>query len=280
VYPLTKPSGFHPLAYLARILDLIEIDSTFYAMPRRDHAERWVQHVAFNAGFRFFVKLNREFTHAPEPAGRGAEAWEPKASAFLAGIEPLLRAKKLAGILVQFPISFLHGKNEVWRLARIRALLADVPLVLEVRHQSWFTPPALDSVRGLSYSLAHLDLPPAWNHPPDWHDPTGPIGYLRLHGRNRAAWFRNAAGRDERYDYLYATSELVELVDKARRIARGHDETAVVTNNHFNGKAVANAIEIIHLLRGERIAAPAELIAAFPHLAAITRSEGQQNLFG
>jgi uncharacterized protein YecE (DUF72 family) len=279
VYPALKPPGFHPLVHLARFFEVIEIDSTFYAMPRREHVERWARLVVDRPRFRFFVKLHRDFTHSKGAVPADADAWEEKAAAFLAATEPLRRARKLAGFLVQFPVTFLHGKNEVRRIGRIRSLFPDVPLVLEVRHQSWFTPPAIDTLRGLSYSLAHLDLPAAWNHPPDWHEPTGPIGYLRLHGRNGAAWFRAEAGRDDRYDYLYATAELDGLAAKARRIASGHDETAVVMNNHFSGKAVANAIEILFLLRQEKIAAPSELVSAFPHLAAITRSEGQQDLF-
>jgi uncharacterized protein YecE (DUF72 family) len=276
VYPTLKPSGFHPLAYLARFFETIEIDSTFYAAPRAEHAQRWARLVEERHDFRFFVKLHRDFTHAGEPE----TGWEEPAAVFRAGIEPLRRAKKLSGVLVQFPVSFLHGKSEVRRLGRIKALFPDVPLVLEVRHQSWFTPPAIASVRGLSYSLAYLDLPAAWNHPPDFHEPTGPIGYLRLHGRNAKQWFRAAAGRDERYDYLYATGELETLAHKARRIASGHDQTSVITNNHFSGKAVANAIEIVHLLSGAVVPAPPELIAAFPSLAAFTESSGQQSLFG
>ena len=54
----------------------------------------------------------------------------------------------------------------------------------------------------------------------------------------------------------------------------------MITNNHFSGKAVANALEIIASLGGEKPLAPAELIAAYPHLATITRSEGQETLFG
>jgi uncharacterized protein YecE (DUF72 family) len=276
VYPTLKPAGFHPLAYLARFFDTIEVDSSFYAHPRAEHAQRWARLVEERRDFRFFLKLHRDFTHAPEPES----GWQEPAASFRAGLEPLRRAKRLAGVLVQFPVSFLHGKSEVRRLGRIKALFPDVPLVLEVRHQSWFTPPAIDVVRGLSYSLAYLDLPAAWNHPPDWHEPTGPIGYLRLHGRNSEAWFRPSAGRDARYDYLYATSELTGLAQKAQRIASGHDQTAVITNNHFSGKAVANAIELVHLLRGEAVPAPPELIAAFPALSTFTQSSGQQSLFG
>ena len=279
VYPIAKPAGFHPLAYLARYFDCIEVNSTFYATPHREHTKRWAQLVGGHPRFRFLVKLNREFTHASVGDEVDHAAWEARAREFDAAIEPLRRARRLQCVLVQFPVTFLFGKSEVRRLGRLKALFPDVALALEVRHTSWFTPPALDTLRGLSYSLAYIDLPAAWNHPPPWHAPTGPIGYLRLHGRNREQWFRRDAGRDAKYDYLYAREELDDLARKAQRLATMHDEVAVITNNHFAGKAVANAIEIQFLLSGSRVGAPAELVEAYPELRAITRSEGQQTMF-
>lgn len=280
VYPAHKPHGFHALAHLARFFDTIEINSTFYAMPRAEHAERWAALVADRPSFRFYAKLNRDFTHLPEPTADGrAGEWEEKAAVFSAGIAPLARSKKLAGLLVQFPVTFLHGKSEVRRLGRLRSLFPEQQLVLEVRHQSWFERPAIDQVRGLSYSLAHIDLPSAWNHPPAWHEPTGPIGYLRLHGRNESTWFQSDAERDDKYDYLYSARELDEIAHKAHRLGSLHDETAVVTNNHFSGQAVANAIDLMFLLQGQPVAAPFEIVESFPHLRERTRIEGQQPLF-
>jgi len=274
VYPTSKPEGFHPLAFLARFFDCVEINSSFYAMPRPEHAAHWVQLVAAHPDFRFLVKLNREFTH-----GSVQDAWVGLAEEYRRGIDPLLRSRKLGAILAQFPASFAFGAEGVRRLGRIKGLFPDTALVLEVRHASWFAPPGLDAIRGLSYSLAYIDLPPAWNHPPEWHPPTGPIGYLRLHGRNTEQWFRRDSGRDDKYDYLYAEAEVETLADKARRIASVHDETSVVTNNHFAGKAVANALELRSHLLGKPVPAPSEIVEAFPRIRPRVRIEGQQSLF-
>lgn len=274
VYPASKPEGFHPLAFLSRFFDCIEVNSSFYAMPRAEHAGHWVQLVAARPDFRFLVKLNREFTHGAAPA-----TWPDLAEEYRKGIEPLVRSRKLGAILAQFPASFSFGAEGVRRLGRIKSLFPEAPMVLEVRHASWFTPPGHDTIRGLSYSLAYVDLPPAWNHPPDWHPPTGPIGYLRLHGRNTEQWFRRDAERDDKYDYLYGESEIEELAAKARRIASVHDETTVVTNNHFAGKAVANALELRSSLSGELVPAPSEIVEAFPRLRSRVRIEGQQSFF-
>lgn len=276
VYPRDKPPGFHPLAHLARYFDCIEVDSTFYAYPRRENVQRWAELVREHPSFRFFAKLHRDFTQAPE---REPATWEANARAYRDGLEPLRREKRLSGVLVEFPVSFLFGKVEVRRLGRIRELLDGLPLILEVRHESWFTPPALASIRGVGHSLAYVDLPAAWNHPPAWHEPTGPIGYVRLHGRNEHAWSRAEANHDERFDYLYGADEIELISRRAERVAALHDSTAVLTNNHRSGKAIANALELAARLRRARVAAPPEIVESFPGLASIATIDGQRPLF-
>ncbi|HVS10843.1 MAG TPA: DUF72 domain-containing protein [Planctomycetota bacterium] len=281
VYPRQKPRGFHPLRYLARFVDCIEINSTFYAMPTAHSASRWASLLDEWSDFRLTAKLHRDFTHFATHFKRGEAApeAEQQAQAFLEGLAPLVRTRRLAALLVQFPISFHHGPAEVRRLGWLHAHLGKLPLVLELRHDSWYTPPALAAITGLGFSLAHIDLPPAWNHPPPWHAPTGPVGYLRLHGRNRVSWFDREAGRNARYDYLYSPEELDPLVEKARRLSAEYDETYVTTNNHFSGKAVANAIEIRAALRGHAVSAPPELVRAYPRLSSSAQVSGQQELF-
>ncbi|MFT7676892.1 MAG: hypothetical protein ACI8QC_000869 [Planctomycetota bacterium] len=272
VYPRAKPSGFHPLRHLSRYLDGIEVNSPFYALPRPDVVSRWAEIVQAQPEFRFVVKLYQGFTHRPVDEGR----WKEEAASFLTAMQPLQRKQLLSAVLVQFPVTFQHGAEEVRRLGRLRALFPDLPLVLELRHQSWFERPAFDTIRGLSYSLAHVDLPVAWNHPPERHGPTGPIGYLRLHGRNSEQWFRKEATRDERYDYLYNPPEVGELTRKAASIASETDETWIVTNNHFAGQAVANAIEIQYMLAGKKpVPAWPEIVSSYPHLGPLTEISGQ-----
>jgi uncharacterized protein YecE (DUF72 family) len=280
VYPRDKPRGFHPLAYLARYVDCIELNSSFYATPNPDHARRWVELVRDRPAFRFTAKLEQAFTHAPLPVQGDAELAE-RAAAWLAGVAPLVAADRLAAVLVQLPHSARWGDASRARLARIDALFgaAGLPFVLEVRHASWYAEAALAAIDALGWSLAEIDLPAAPDHPPKAPPQVGPLGYHRLHGRNAAAWFDKRAGRDDRYDYLYGPDELEELVRATRRLAAGRDETFVITNNHFSGKAVANALELLSALSGAAPLAPAELVRAFPRLGPIVRIEGQGTLF-
>jgi uncharacterized protein YecE (DUF72 family) len=65
----------------------------------------------------------------------------------------------------------------------------------------------------------------------------------------------------------------------ALELAEEHDEVYIVSNNHFEGQAVANAIELRARLVGERVPAPAELMARYPRLGERAESVGQQELF-
>jgi len=278
VYPREKPRGFHPLRMLARYVDCIEINSSFYATPRADYCERWVDLVRDQPEFRFTAKLQNVFTHQ-----RLDEDYDRNAGSYLAGLEPLRAAGRLSACLVQFPLSFHRTQPALDRLARLAETFGPLRLVLEVRHRSWFDTDTLAAVARLGYSLARIDLPAAADHPSDEAQEqamgSGPIGYLRLHGRNARTWFAPGAGRDQRYDYLYDSGEVAEVVGLARRLASGTDETFVITNNHFSGKAVANALEIIAGVSGSPALAPVQLIAAYPRLAESVRPDGQTTLF-
>lgn len=281
VYPRRKPRGFHALPFLARYVDCVELNSSFYALPDPRHVETWVRHVEPWPEFRFTAKLHGDLTHG-EPRDVAAGV-----GAYLASIEPLCSSHRLGSILVQFPLGFRDGDGARGRLAQLAEALRSSTVVVELRHASWFEPGALEYLGGLGggrWSLAEIDLPPppagsSARHPPVEPAKVGPQGYLRVHGRNQAAWFDPGSGRDQKYDYLYTPDEVQELVERSRRLAGGRDETYVITNNHFGGQALANAIEIRAALRGEPVPAPAELVHSFPRLARVARSEGQQQLF-
>jgi uncharacterized protein YecE (DUF72 family) len=281
VYPRRKPKGFHPLRALARWFDCVEINSSFYATPSARNAEHWAELVADRPRFRFTAKLQRIFTHEPLPTG------EAEVRAFHEGLQPLADARRLAALLVQLPRTFARAEAAEGRLAWIAERFGGWPLVLELRHRSWFEPEPLARVRELGYALCGIDLPDGADRPAeDQLAGVGervaprPLAYLRLHGRNRDAWFDPRATRDRKYDYLYAPEEVRELADATRRIASGAEETYVITNNHFTGKAVVNGLELLAELGGAPVLGPVELLDAYPRLRARVKPDGQDTLFG
>ena len=73
VYPVPKPKGFDPLAYLAQYFSTIEINSTYYGSPLPATADKWVARVEPFPDFKFTAKLWKRFTHERKTAWTRAE---------------------------------------------------------------------------------------------------------------------------------------------------------------------------------------------------------------
>ena len=100
---------------------------------------------------------------------------------------------------------------------------------------------------------------------------TSRTGYIRLHGRRYDTWFSDdpMLPRHERYNYLYNEDELAPWAARVQTMARNTEVTFVVTNNHFQGKSVVNALQMIHLLTGAKVHIPEPLRQHYPQLEAI-----------
>lgn len=260
VYPEAKPAGFDPLEYLARYFDTIEINSTFYRAPRPDVARRWARRVAEFPDFKFTAKLWQRFTHDRE------SAWNAEEAAMVhEGLSPLADDGRLGAVLVQFPWSFKATQENLEWLGDVAAEFAEFPLVVEVRHSSWNEPDFYRWLQEHDCGFVNIDQPLFNRSIEPSSRGTGAVGYVRLHGRNYEDWFREGAGRDARYDYLYSREELEPWVERVRALAEGGmaDDVYVVTNNHYRGQAAANAVMLSAMLEGASKLAPEPLFASF-----------------
>jgi uncharacterized protein YecE (DUF72 family) len=191
VYPAKAERGFDPLAYLAQYFDTVEINSTFYRIPDAQMTRRWAARVVDHPHFRFTAKLWQGFTH------EGSASAQDEA-AFKQAIAPLQEAGTLGAVLLQFPYRFHHTPENRAYLRRLTDAFREFPLVLEIRHRSWDRPQVYDFLRELGVGFCNIDQPPVSYSIGLTHIVTSPIGYLRLHGRNAAMWFKEEAGRDAR----------------------------------------------------------------------------------
>ncbi|MCU0723354.1 MAG: DUF72 domain-containing protein [Planctomycetes bacterium] len=262
VYPARRPPGFDELAFVARYFDAVEVNNTFYRPPSAKDSASWARRVADSPRFLFTVKLHQRFTH-----GTGEPWTAADAAAFRAGIEPLAAAGRLGALLLQFPFSFRNTEANRAALARLAGEFGARPLVAELRHASWDAPPVAPFLAANGIAPCRIDAP-GREGPPAVAPPPAAVAYVRFHGRNREAWFRKDAGRDERYDYLYAPEELRSWAPVLRAMAGASPLVFVVGNNHFKGKAPANILALKRLLEGGGVEAPAPLIEAYPFLKA------------
>ena len=262
VYPPRLPARDH-LAYVAAYVDMVEVNSTFYRPPSARSTETWARKAEERPGFFFTAKVHRDVTH-------GGVLDPELIRSFNEGMEPLRATGKLRQLLAQFRYDFADAPRARDHLQGIRDAFEPVaPLVLELRHNSWQAPGALDFLGSLGVTVANLDYPTARDSFNLLECRVGLDGYLRLHGRNRKAWFDKNAGRDEAYNYLYDAGELAGLRDRIFSLRRSLRSLTVVANNHFRGKEIANTLELKSLVTGRPVPVPPLLLAEYPRLAAI-----------
>jgi uncharacterized protein YecE (DUF72 family) len=141
-------------------------------------------------------------------------------------------------------------------------------LAVEVRHKSWQREDALKFLEGLGVSVCNLDYPTTYNSFDMQHCTVGKTGYFRLHGRNEEKWF-SKAGRDETYDYYYNSDELDQIKQRIGKLANAFETLTIISNNHYRGAELANALELKALLSGQKQLVPEGLLKAYPNLARI-----------
>lgn len=273
VYPQKPGAKFDPLEYLSRFFDTIEINSSFYRPPAPSTTKSWAKRVAGNRDFTFTAKLHRVFTHE-----RGKATAQDEKD-FRLGMDELAEADRLGTILLQFPWSFKNTDEERAYLTKLLNRFKDYPLVIEVRHTSWNTAATYEEFEELGVGICNIDQPLFQKSIKPSALTTSSVGYVRLHGRNYQNWFRESAPRDERYNYLYSTEELDPWITRIRQVAKQAKETYVITNNHFLGKAVVNALEIKSVIEEHPVPGPSPLFNKYPRLkdSAIPR-EGASDL--
>ena len=260
VYPKPKPPHFDQLAYIADFFDTVEINSSFYGPPAPKTSRQWVQRVSANEDFRFTAKLWKRFTH------ERAKAWtRSEVAKVRSGFDVLMESGKLGAVLLQFPWSFKRTEpNQEW-LGDVTRTFSPYPLVLEVRHSSWLTPDFLPMLAEEGIGFVNIDQPLFSKSIGPTAHATSRVGYIRVHGRNYKDWFRKKAPVEQRYNYLYRPDQLEPWVERTKEVAAdpATREVYVVTNNHYKGKAVANALMMKSMMGGETVTAPPGVYEAY-----------------
>jgi uncharacterized protein YecE (DUF72 family) len=272
VYPSRRAKGFHEATYLAQYFDTIEINTSFYQPLRPEHAAQWIDRVSANPRFVFTAKLWQRFTHDVRSTASASAAEDERE--VRAGFDVLRAANKLGVVLLQFPFSFHRTEETVAYLSSLLKRFADYPLVVEVRHGTWDSPEILELLQSSGVSFCNIDQPIIGRSLGPSARTTSGVGYVRLHGRRYDTWFSDdeAIPAHERYNYLYTPEELAPWVTRIHKVTERTHETFVITNNHFQGKAVVNALQLISILKGSKVGVPEPLRRHFPQLEEIADS--------
>jgi uncharacterized protein YecE (DUF72 family) len=269
VYPPDlKRRKLHPLEYLAQFFDCCEINTSFYGHIRPSVGKGWCEKTAaVNPEFQFTAKLFQGFTHAPRgtrppsPFQLTVSTEEEKLAR--EGLDSIAREGKLGAVLIQFPVSFKNADDTRDYLFQLIAKFKEYPRVLEIRHESWNDPDILSRLAEQGVGFCNIDQPHLGESIRETQHVTSPVGYVRLHGRNYKEWFQ-AGNRNDRYNYLYKPGELEGWKYKITNISRNSEKTFAITNNHYQGQAAVNALELKNMLSGKKVKAPHTLVEHYP----------------
>jgi uncharacterized protein YecE (DUF72 family) len=200
--------GFYPpdlkaedmLGHYAARLPTVEINNTFYRMPKREVLAGWAG--AVPEGFRFAIKASRRITHisrlkvesAAEPLG------------YLYRNLASLGAKR-GPVLFQLPPNL---KKDLPRLAAFLALLPDDHgAAFEFRNDTWFADDVYDALKGAGAALCISEREDG--APPPLVE-TAPFGYVRLRletysEHDLGQWARKLAATGWRETFVYFMHE-------------------------------------------------------------------------
>ncbi len=279
-YPRASRSAEQRLRFYAAEFPMVEVDSSYYALPTEQTAGLWARRTPTD--FLFNVKAFRLFTthgtrlavlppevRADIPAELKAkgnlyyrdlpkEITEALWGFFERALLPLDSAGKLGVVVFQFPPWFMPNRDSHRHIEECRKRLPQYNLAVEFRNQYWLSEDSrgrtFDFLRDNHLSFIAVDEPQGFTSSvPPIAEVTGPYAIARFHGRNRETWeAKGLATSAERFDYYYSEAELQEWVPKVRAMAEQAREVHVVMNTNRADQGIANA-HLIGRLLGTRL---------------------------
>lgn len=286
-YPKGCTTAEQRLRFYASQFPMVEVDSSYYALPSSTNATLWTERTP--AEFVFNVKAFRLLTGHQTPAnalpGDVAQALASHFAErrnvyykdvpdeirdeiwrrFEAGVRPLHEAGRLAALHFQFPKWVTPAPDWQRHLEECVGRLPGYRLAFEFRNRTWFDgrhdERTLAMERDLGVAHVVVDEPQGFasSVPQVWAATSPDLAIVRMHGRNHETWEKKGlAASSERFDYDYSDDELREMVSPIKRLASEVGELHVVFNNNRDDQGQRNGRSLMRILGDLAMASAAE----------------------
>ncbi|HKP20433.1 MAG TPA: DUF72 domain-containing protein [Thermoleophilaceae bacterium] len=270
-YPPKLPAK-ERLPWYAQRFELVELNSSFYAVPDRNTVHGWVE--VTPPDFTFDVKAHRALSRHSAPVEslppdlrelHGTPDLErPLAERLVEETAPLRDAGKFGTYLLQLTPAFSPRKDRLEELDTVVEVLGPHGLAVELRNRNWVLDEqreaTLDWFADRGVSFVGVDAPPGDNFQimPPIDAVTNPrVAYLRAHGRNTQGYLTGKSVA-ERFAWQYTDDELAEIAGRARTLAESAGEVHVAFNNN-RGDDAPTAAQRFRALLGQEIPEPGDL---------------------
>jgi uncharacterized protein YecE (DUF72 family) len=261
----------HPLARLALFTNLAEIGQAADGPWKPEASAVWVKKVESRKDFLFLAPLWRRFTQDRD--------LDPAAVAeFKAGLRPLLLARRLGALILEFPWAFAFTRENRDFLLQLRRTFYEYPLAAEFRHDSWLRDEAFTTLVQCRLGFVNIDQPAYFRAMPPSALLTSGLAVVRLHGRTDPHAFQEFGAPLP--GCLYDSDELAEWMPRIRQLAGSATRVLVSFTSGGGARSLANALELREMLGEKELRAPAGLLERFPAELAGFRPERpvQRNL--
>jgi len=275
-YPPSCKTAEQRLRHYAQQFPLVEVDSSYYAMPLPQTAQLWAERTP--ADFTFNVKAYRLFTghqalpttldrdlqkalgpdvprtlyYEKLPGEIREELWRR----FIAALAPLKHAGKLGAVHFQFAPWLLRNRAGIAHVEHCAEKMQGHLVAAEFRHQTWFFGEHLEQTlaweRELGLVHTVVDSPQGFaNCVPCVWDVTNPrLAIVRLHGRNKETWNKKGlAASSARFDYQYSADELAAMVPEIEHLGTLAQHVHVIFNTNYEDQGQVGAGMMRELLR-------------------------------
>jgi uncharacterized protein YecE (DUF72 family) len=286
---MVAPGVFYPdgvaspearLRFYASCFPVVEVDSTYYAIPARRMGALWAERTPDD--FIFDIKAHALMTGQPTEPSRLPKAIRDALPAperekkrlyakdlppelldeawrlFLDALEPLRAAGKLGAVFLQFPRWVRPSRASAALLEDARRRLGDRSAAVEFRHRDWLADGTRDRTLALlernGFAYVAVDEPQGLESsvPPVSAATSRALAVVRFHGRRSEFWEGPVARVSERFRYLYDEGQLAEWVPKVLALAERAEGVQLVFNNCYANYGTTNAREMARLL-GETV---------------------------
>lgn len=230
-YPEGTPAAGYLHAY-AELFPTVEIDSTFYGIPRANSVAKWDEDTP--DGFVFAAKVPQIITHE-----KVLMDCRDEMNAFLDRMSAL--EVKLGPLLFQFPYGFKYESFDLLA-AFLETLPAGFRFAVEVRHKSWLKPRFYDMLRERNVALALIDHP--WM--PKLDEVTADFAYIRWLGDRKAVTEPFNRLLIDRSADLRLWKEILDRISAEDRMVFGY------FNNHYEGHSPSSLENFAKMMSGKR----------------------------
>jgi uncharacterized protein YecE (DUF72 family) len=246
------------LRFYQKYFSFVEINNTFYSEPSLSHfldiESRSKESMLYS------VKVHKDISHTKE---NEIVAGQDMMRRHITAVSPLIESGRFFSFLIQLEDHVFRTQKKLDYLLAVASVAVSehIDVHIEFRHISWHNEQVLTALKNSGVGICNTEIPHVEHAFPLKAYATTDKGYIRYSGLNRANWYpqpgqksaaasakERIAQRNARYDYEYSDEELLERVKGQLLLHTKTTRMAIAFNNHFNAKAIRNAMKNMRML--------------------------------